>query len=574
MPRKLLEFRADDMSLGLNEQSDRRLKLGEIASGLSARYERGSAIFTGPGFRESAKPTASVRIDAMTEATVFPAMWIKNGTTVQYSTDAVTFRDTGATVTNNIRTAMLEDGDGNVFVINQTDTPLRFAASKLSTDFDATDTTIDLGDSAQVAKMTATGDVVIDGTTYTYSGKSAGTLTGISQPHTAQTAGDLVVQKTGENPSTFVEEKGNVMMEFQSRFLVAGVKNKEHIVFYSAAATLANPEFFWDFDANGASSKYMPGKITGMISGLGKGYIFTQKQVIQASDFNSSGALLTIPISNTYGCYNPRCVVDMDGVIAFLGQKRLIPITLQLTPDATAAPFLGEDFDKRIRPWLDSHDDSTEQGDAFLKWDSAQKILKIGAVVNGALETRVLDAQANAFAPQDNRSVASSTMFLGRSFFGHRDNGKVYEDDLGRTNDTIPISHKWATGRIEHDKGRRHMQAYKFEMEGWMTQASEFTWRVFIDGSSAAAVTKEFDDSVIVSSQGTALGVRGVGINVIGLPEGGVEAFPFRANIILRGLEGEDFKFEWEVTKEGAFLQLNNWYFSAYDIKIPPHKYE
>jgi len=583
MPKKLLEFRANDMSLGLNLQSDRRLELGEIDSGRSARYERGSAIFTGPGFRESATPTASVRIDSMIEATVFPAIWIKNGTTVQYSTDAVTFYSSGATVTDDTRTWVKQDGDGNLFLINQTDNPHRFPVSKLATALSASDATIDLGDSAQVAKFSTTNPqtVRINGTAYTYTGTSGATLTGVQEGGgavtTAQSVDSLVVQQLsgGTELSTFTEEKGNVMMELESRLIVGGVKDKEHIAYYSAAATLANPEFFWDFDANGASQKYMPGKITGMISGLGKGYIFNQKEVHQAAGFDTAtSGLLTSPISSTYGCYNPRCVVDMDGVIAFMGQRRLIPITLQLTPDASAAPFLGEDFDSRIRPWLESHDDSTNQGDAFLKWDSAQKILKIGAVVGGALQTYVYDAQAKAFAPAENRSVASSTMFLGNSYFGHRDNGKIYQDDIGRTNDGVPIAHRWSTGRIEHDKGRKHMQAYKFEMEGWMTEASEFTWRVFIDGSSAAAVTKEFDDDVIVSTQGTALGVRGVGVNTIGLPEGIVEAYPFRANIILRGLEGEDYKFEWEVTKDGSFVQLNNWFFSAYDIKIPPHKYE
>ena len=365
-------------------------------------------------------------------------------------------------------------------------------------------------------------------------------------------------------------------MLYDQRLVVAGVKFSENIIHVSAPPTAANPEYTWDFDANGPITKFMQFSVTAMISGLNKGFIFGQKQahIIQEIDIVTNG-LLVAPISETYGAYNRKCVVDMDGRVAFMGQKRLMPISLVLTPDNTQAPFLDEFFDERLRPWLETHDPSDEQEDAFLKWDSAQKILKIGAVVDGALQTYFFDPQSGrrkgrsgAFGPKENRNIGDSTMFLGRSYFGHRDNGILYEDDIGRTNDGISIGHKWSTGRIEYDKGREFMQCRTFEYSGWLTEPTSHILRVYIDGSATASFEQEYEfDDLEITSDGTSLGERGFGVYLIGGGEGTVFVFAYKNNVLLRGLEGEDFRFEWEVSGEGHFFQTNTLLFKAFVLR-------
>jgi len=588
MPGTLIQFKADRMDVGLDLQSARNVEAGGLSDGKSARYERNSGVMTGPGYLTSATVQADKRCDKLLEATVFPAIWAKFGTKVKYSEDAVTFYDTGATLTDDKDTDALEDGDGNILMSNQEDNPHVFPVSKLAVALAASDSVIDLGDADQVSKFSTTNPqtVSINGTDYTYTGTSGSTLTGVQEGGgavtTAQTVDSLVVQQLSgaTEVSTWTEEKGKILMAFEGSLFVMGVKNKEHIVYRSATATATNPKYFWDFDGNGTHAKFMPNKVTAGISGLGKAYIMMQKQVHIVNGVDvATGALLTQPISETYGAYNRKCVVDMDGMVAFMGQRRLIPITLALSPDATAAPFLDEDFDRKLRPWLESHDDSKDQSrDAYLKWDSAQKILKIGAVVDGALQTYIFDPQANggkgAFAPIETRSVGDSTMFLGNSYFGHRDNGKLYQDDFGRTNDGIPIHHKWSTGRLEYEKGRQHMQAKTFEYEGWLTQNTEHTLRIYIDGSSTADFEKTYDFSdVIVSSQGTTIGTRGVGVNVPGGESQGVNVFPYKNNVLLRGLDGEDFRFEWDVSGESEFFQTNSYLFQAYVMRRSPRTF-
>lgn len=577
---KLFESRANQMDKGLNLNTG-NLPNGMTIGGTAYRYERGGGIMTAPGFRASSTVNTSTGCDGLETAAVFPAIWSKFGTKVKYSTDAVTFYDTGLTATTATDTDILEDGDGNIYVSNTVDTPTRIAVSKLVAAISAGATTISLGAEAQLNKFAATGTVRINETDYTYTGKNtgAGTLTGVQEGGgavtTAQAVDSLVIQTT--NPATWQEEKGDMLMTYQSRMIVGGVKYKEHIAYYSEATTAANPEYFYDFDTGTTGgSKIFTGKITGGIAGLGYAYIFTDKTVDQITGFDSTTfAMLTVPVSQIYGAYNRRCVVDMDGVIAFMGQRRLMPITLQLAPDSTTAPFLDGSFDDAIRPWLDSFDD--DQTEAYLKWDSAQKILKIGGVVNGALQTYIFDPQANggkgAFAGRENRSVGDSCMFKGLSYFGHRDDGVLYQDDIGRTNGGIAILHSWKTNDIEFDKGRQWMKAYKHRHTGWITQGTDYTFRIYIDGSSTASFEQTYSwEDLITTEAGQSIGTRGVGIGGIG-GESSVLVYPFKNHILLTGLNGETFTFEWEVTGEGYFLQVDDWYFSSYLTRFTEHSF-
>lgn len=575
MPSALFEAKADRMDKGLNLNSDRNLDYAEISNGASLRFEHGAGIMTGPGFQKTAQPVADVGYDGSIEANRVRATgWVKLGTKIQYTHDGSTFYDTGVTVTADKVQGFLEQGNGDILTSNQTDSPLRFAVGKAQAIILDTDVTINVG-TVYINKFAASGTVYIRGDAISYSGRNtgAGTLTGVtgivSGGHPIDS---LVVQSS--NPSTWVEEKGTILLNFESRMLVMNVLGREEVVYYSAIEDLANPEFFYDFDGNGAYQKIMPGKVTAGITGVGGGYIILESGIQKVLGFDpASGALLTQEISSSYGAYNQKCVADMDGVVAFLGRKRLIPITLTLDPTAETAPFLGEEFDKNIRPWLESHDDPDDQADAYLKWDSTQKILKIGGIVDGALETYVYDRQNPGFLPKESRSVGTSLMINGKSYFGDRDNGNFYEDDIGRTNNGAAMGHFITTGRIEFDKGRRYMKGQYLSYEGWMTKGTFHTLRVYIEGSSVASYDQEFSwEDLITSESGRPIGLRGVGLSTPGGDVGGdVTVYPYENDIIIRGLNGDDFRIEWEITGEGNFLLLNTWAMSAHPTRRQPN---
>lgn len=553
------------MNLGLDLNTDRNLKWGQLsAASLALRFERGSGIFTGPGFQKTATVVADNGFDGSLEATKLKdTLWVACGTKIQYSHDAVTFYDSGLTRTatstlNLTAQGFLEGPDGDILTSNQTDGGTRIAVGVLKADV-ALNGDIDIG-TIFYSKFTASGTVYVNGTAVTYSGHDGTSkLTGTNIAATS--AGALVIQTSAQSGMP----KGYILLNFTSQMLVMGVKDYEHVVNYSRIFTVANPEYFYDFSGAGSGKKIMPNAIRAGITGSSGGYLFMARGIHKIEEFDgTSGALLTTEISHDYGVYNHKCVVDMDGLIAFQGQKRAIPISLTLNPQGVAAPFLQEDFDHPLRPWMDAHDDTNSQDSAYLKWDRSQKILKLGAVVAGALETYVYDRQNPGYLPKENRSVGTSCMFLGRSFFGHRDNGNWYEDDLGRTNDQIPIAHVISTGGVEYDKGRKFLNCKELRYEGFVTEASTHILRVYINGAAAAEYEHEFStDDFITSTSGRPIGRRGVGISSVG-ESSDTFAYPYVVPVILVGLSGEDFRFEWEVSGEGQFFQLNTWYFAAY----------
>ncbi len=254
----------------------------------------------------------------------------------------------------------------------------------------------------------------------------------------------------------------------------------------------------------------------------------------------------------------------MEGTVSFLGNNRLIPIQISLgEPDQLPSPSLGDAFDQKLRPWLSQLDDASQQTMAKLHYDKNTKILKIQGVRNGVLETYLFDRTSNAFLPSEVRTASSYSMFLGRSYFGHSSNGIVYLDDEGRTNDAITINHSWKTGTIEYQKGKRYMQGHSFAFDGYMTSGTEFEFKVYLDGSSQPVYTGSFTDDLIVSNLGTPLGSRGVGLSTIGGDPLGTLAFPYRCEILLTGLSGEDFMFEWSCSSEGGYLQVDSYLFKS-----------
>lgn len=571
-PASVFTARADKMNGGLEMNTDRFDDLTKISDGRALRFERGAGIMTGPGYRATATPVANVGYDGSLEANKVRATgWVKLGTKIQYTHNAVNFYDTGQTVTVDKLSGFCEQSNGDVLYSNQTDNPIVFAVGKLAVLVDDTDITIDVG-SVYIDKFAASGTVYIRGDEITYTGKAGSTLTGVtgivSGGHPADS---LVVQARSQ--TTWVEEKGTILLPFQSRMLVMNVLNREEIVYFSAIEDLANPEFFYDFDGNGSYSHVMPGRATGAIAGVSGGYIILDKGVHKILGFDdASGDLMTEEISADEGAYNQKCVINMGGIAGFMGRKRFFPITLTLDPRAEAAPYLGEKFDHPIRPWLESHDDPSDQAPAFLKWDSTQKICKAGAVVDGALETYVIDLQNPGFLPRENRSVGTSLMLNGKSYFGHRDNGKFYEDDFGRTNDGIPITHTLSTMRIQNDKGRSYLKGQYFSYEGWMTIGTLHTLRIYVEGSDTAVFEEEYSwEDLITSATGRPCGLRGVGLSTPGGSVGGsVTVYPYENTVIIREINGDDLRFEWEVNGEGHFMQWNTWYLSAHVPRRQP----
>lgn len=387
-------------------------------------------------------------------------------------------------------------------------------------------------------------------------------------------AGSLVTQVT--YPSTMAGINGNCAINFDGRIWVGNLKDKGNLVEWSAGDyDKTDPSHFYDFQGSPASfSLNIPRSTIAFAKGPNRLYYFTTRGVYYSGGLDVSlGSIpITNPLSEKYGAYNASCVVDMDGIVAFLGNRRLMPIMIStmMTPGTSMAtmPTLDQDFDFPIRPWLQSLDDDDQQTMASLHYDHVRKILKITGIRNGVQETYIYDNRIHKFAPADVRPMSRYSMCVGHSYCGSKSNGKIYEDDIGLTNDGIPIIHSWTTGRIEYDKGRKLMQLLKIDYDGFMSKGCEHTLNIYLNGSPSVSFSRNYTDSLITSTIGYPLGGGLIGGSVIGGTLSPGLVYVYKNTILLAGLSCEDFRIEWITSKEGMYFQTNQFAVKANVLRL------
>lgn len=576
---KPASFYAPHMAVGLDLNGKTNLPYGAISGGYSARYIRNTGIYTGPGYRNIADLGTNLPIDMLygSKHAILKRLWGKSDVTIFHSIDTVStgYNIGVALTTSGERSFFLEQGNGDLFHFNQTDSPYRIACAFNTIIINDTDVTITIG-TENIDKFANSGTVYCRGNAISYTGRNtgSGTLTGVTGIQAGGHPAYSLITQTSQ-PSTMSTIKATCGMELEGSMLVAGVKGSEEFVRWSAPSTIDHEEYFYDFTGNGASAKQMPGPVTAMVKGINRSYIFGNKFIAATSGFDvKTGVLSTQPVTDNYGAYNPLCVVDMDGVAACLGQKRLIPININLSPNGSPATSdgvqqgtsqgssLDETFDVPIQPWLSSFDD--DQGDyAMLEYNSTEKLLTISGLVNGVLETRVFQNQkgVRAFTPTESRPSRVFCFHEGKSYFGSNSTSTVYRNHYGMTNDGVEIIHQWSTGRMQTKaSGLLYDEDLTdFNYKGYMSEDCEYTLEIFINGSATPSFTQEFDDSSITSTSGIPIGTNGVGTHLLaGDSEELVYAYPFDVSPEVLGLSGNDFEVRWTCSKLGAFLQINS----------------
>lgn len=567
-------FEARHLAVGLDLNGDGlNLPFGSIIGGSSMRYVKQAGIESGPGYVLQSTLGTTERVDDLFGARKreTKSLWAKSGTKIFHSCHRLGIKyDVGVTLTSTERQCFVEGRNGDIFAFNQTDSPLRIAVAALIADCADNSGALSVG-TGNIDKFAASGTVYVRGSPVTYSGKSGGTLTGLSGiPAGGVTTGDLVTQTS--TPASFAIAKGTCGMIIEGSMLVAGVKGAEDIVYTSAPSTLDNPEFLWDFLDNGASAKVMPNPVVAMVKGQGLGYIFGSNFCESTPGFDvETNVLLTHPVADV-GAYNARCVAMMGGRICYLGGGRLMPVDIVSGPDTYPRGKVDEDFDAPILPWLQQFDPDDNQADvALLQFDDARGLLTIAGKINGRTVCRPYDARdkIKAFLPEEIRPMRCHVYFDGDSYFGNNMIDKVYKNHTGLTNDGFPILHSVRTNRMEAKKGRREVLLDFLNFDGFMSVNGEIIVRIYIDGSSKVAFSWTIDDSYITSRSEEAMGLRTPGWNTLGggdsVPQ---KIFPFKAEIDLNGLTGEDFMIEWLTSKLAAYFRIKSFLMEGNGVRF------
>lgn len=571
-------FEARHMAVGLDLSSPRNLKPGAISDGYSARYIKNTGIYTGPGYFQWADLGTSAAVDDMFGGrnAILKSLWGKSGTKIFHGMQTLnTAYEIGLTLTAAERQAFLEARNGDILSFNQTDSPARIATAKITT---VALTTLASGvitvGTGYIDKFTATGTVYMNGVSYTYGGKSATELTtlgGGPLPTGGLPIGTIVTQTS--TPSSFSAAKGTCGMFMEGSTLIAGVKGREDVVYTSAPATFDNPEYAYDFSDNGASAKVMENPVVAMIKGNAQGYLFGHNWCQSSPGFNvATNILETYPVSETIGAYNARCVVNMGGRVAMLGEKRLMPVDLFLSREGVSQGRVDEEFDTAIRPFLDQFDPVADQQDvALLEYDISRGWLSATGSINGVARTLCFDTRdgVKAFTPEEIRPMRCHVFFDGESYFGSNSDDKVFLNHATFTNNGFPILHRWSTGEMEAKRGSVEIESDTLMFDGFMSSGCEVTVKFYIDGNSTAAYSIDLTDSIITSAVGVAIGTRAIGISSIaGGEETPALAYPYSAEIDLNGLLGRAYRIEWECSTLGAYFEVDSFVFKGKGIEF------
>jgi len=250
----------------------------------------------------------------------------------------------------------------------------------------------------------------------------------------------------------------------------------------------------------------------------------------------------------------------MEGIVAFLTtNKRLMPI--QIVTDQNGSSLkISADFDRRIRSYLRTIDD--DLSDAWVFFNPEDQLLKVGVKREGVREILVYDAQLGIFYPPDTNKDFDFMATLDRKSYGYSSDGqKLYLDEVGTFDDTVPVDSDWETGRFGGEFTR---SAFRYlYVHGRMTEGSRKYVAISINGEEK--YVKELTDRFLVTgASAKPVGYGGIGVAGISVANPGLVAKEFQMPIGTFK-HGQDIKVRVYGSSEegGDFVQVDGYTFGV-----------
>jgi len=227
------------------------------------------------------------------------------------------------------------DGNDKIIVVDQTNNPTVFNASLTATDISPSGGT---GQSTQLlvaiasgtgmtgagtitvvdtSAFNSSGSLLIGSETFTYTGKSATTFTGVSRATSSSAAadhsvGDIVLDLF---PPTVGGAK--FVVAFKEHMFYAGMStNKQEIVF---SVPFDETSFS---AASGAGSIRVDDEITGLKVFRSDLFIFCKNRIFRLSGSSQADFSIT-PVTRNIGCINGFSILEFAGDLVFLGPDGL-----------------------------------------------------------------------------------------------------------------------------------------------------------------------------------------------------------------------------------------------------------
>lgn len=352
--------------------------------------------------------------------------------------------------------------------------------------------------------------------------------------------------------------KGTCISDLEGSLLVGGNPNNPKIIYFSAAETAANPEYIYDFSANGAGSHQMPSDVTALFKGTGVVLIGMKRGISYAYGFDAdSGGLRTRDLTYEHGVPNAYCITQLGPRYYVFTGKRVLPVVV----DAGAAAIVDDPtnpfaaFDYRVRGELDQAD--ADQSSSFIHADPTANELHVTYFVNGLSRTLVWDGDTGKWVSKDNTNYSCKTMHLGRCYAGSNSDERIYLTNDGLTDDGVPVASRMLTKTFSIPGASSTFR--KFSFSGFLSPTGQFTLRVYIDGvfDFERVITAEdmIAAGLMSTTSGRPIGSGTIGAVTVGSGGNTASIYAFTYPITLKH-RAKDMQIEFEVTEEGSFLEI------------------
>ena len=523
----------------------------------NVRFNGKGGASTRKGHEEKGDLATSAKVDSIWTHEPYGVMFCKSGTGIYQSLDGETWYSIGVTRTASEKEFFWSYGK-DVFVTNQTDSYLRIAVSTLRTALTTGSTEVDfrVGDGDSFTNGTAV--LYIEGDEIDYTAISSDQATTVSNIATNHAAGAIITQTSTPSGAP----KGTCIGELEGSILVGGVSANPSIVYYSAAATLGDPEFAYDFSANGAGTKKMPSDVKALGSVTGGVIIGLKKGIHYADQFQvDTGALITRELSRVHGVPNANCIVQADKRTYIFTGNRILPVVVDQDgvriEDFPNQPQRNLDYP--VRDLLTTLDEDQEL--SFGHYDPTNAEITYSVIKDGISIEIVLQEDIGAWSVDKGKSFSCKTNFKGRVYAGSDNTDKIYLDNEGTTDAGIPILHRIVSPLYVVDDRRVSSEYLKMTYGGLLSAIGEFTFRIYVNGENAIEelVTAEdlINKGLMSLTSGVPLGSGTVGANTIGSGGDSPDVFPFTYPYEML-LSGESIQYEWEIFDEGTQFELRD----------------
>lgn len=354
--------------------------------------------------------------------------------------------------------------------------------------------------------------------------------------------------------------KARTMAFFRNTMWIAGMPDEPNVLRYGKTIASVADILTGNIHNFSDGENYLigeGGEITALHATRDRLYVFQPNKTFYIGiEIDSTGQENFSPermFTPDYGCPNPFCVVEMEDVVVFFTGRRLIrigydPNAQELLPD--------KEFDEAILSVLERAD--KDQSDARLHYNSATKELYITIKINGLLKTIRYNNRTKAYSGLDDHDPSGYVQYDRYTFFGDRENDKLYRFGLSLDADDVEMVHRVQTGRLD-DKTRNMKLFLRGKVEGRKRPGDPIVFGTEVEGELFGGY-RQITDNVLKQVPTTgSTGTTTTGDDVVGsdLPQDEEDMRPFTYSFVI-GRRGRDISLFWSTYASGARWQIDS----------------